>query len=595
MDNNSSSLHTITVPQLYAIVDFISEVPDRSEAIRMLSSLSDSIKLHGIRATASALSINSIAGYVDGAIGLLVKGNSIDTIVGDLKVKLSSAINERSELPDIPYALSRQPSRVEGKAVNVAFYNPTFDPGSDTATCIELDGKVAGLAFSTDGIQNILRSAGVYLNNDDIQQLTAEAGVFISEDNDDTYTPQEYANGLYKEFSDKLSERIVKGSTITYGQMIEGYKKMAEKNTTAAENYYDNLTTSQLRTLLLDTWVSSNRPAKFNKDKINFFTREELIEAIEDQEVQPVETKKSYTIADIFKIAEDQLMNEDYSIGNDNPIPFMSRDEIKRELINNHVIQDPDSDVLIELNGDIINVASPTDNINEVFGGEELDDAIDFYQELLSRNNLTHTAGEVKDPSVPAKQDVEWAKGYITTYLEKQKAYNEAIAIATAEVRKKLNMADLSPAEYARAEEIILRKVAAVKTGTLKIAEDLYATMKMSLSGGSDSIKEFGELVAEAFNIEKSLIDQIKQKAKTPVWEKHQLILNKNKKEMPGGAYFKKDVKKTEASLNDFNAVMSWADDLIGSMNKYYEVEEQILNFFKTTRKSTEDFLAMGV
>jgi hypothetical protein len=352
--------------------------------------------------------------------------------------------------------------------------------------------------------------------------------------------------------------------------------------------------------------VASNRPAKFNKDKINYMTREELIEAIEAQEVTPVETKKAakYTWADVFNAAEDSILSDERGMEEEfNPEILFNGDEMP--LSDNGIntikstvstpdgsVQTYDGSVLIVNNGDSFLVSSSQDDIYEVFEMEEIDDAVDYFQEILTRNNITRTAGEVKDPSIPPMADVNWAKQVLVAHIEKRQAFAEALAVARAEIEKNLKMADLSNAEYARAEEIILRKLQAIKTGTYKIADDLYATIKEEVSGGSDSIKSFAEEVVKEFGIEKAMIDTIKARAKTPVWDKHTLLLKIKGKDQPGGAYFRKDREpEKKASTEDFQAIMNWVNNLFDGFSEYYNTEKQILDFLHSTRESTNNLL----
>jgi len=144
----------VTPTQIIAALDYYSEMDDTDSIVGELHKLARSIKDNGIYASTLSLSIDTITGFIYDAIDSLKNGNEVDNTLANLSARISVAFNGIETNVKVGNVMESQ----------ITLYNPSFDPGMDTSTCVEVDGKLIGLAFSVNGIQKLLSNAGVHVS-----------------------------------------------------------------------------------------------------------------------------------------------------------------------------------------------------------------------------------------------------------------------------------------------------------------------------------------------------------------------------------------------------------------------------------------------
>jgi hypothetical protein len=618
-------------------LDILRDETDTIQASKKLLQLINVLRTEGL-AEFTSVSIDTILGYMYSALDILYQAdvNDIENVIDDMISKIDSAINSRSD-SERAYALRERNSHMLNNTPSkVALFNPHFDEGADTSTCVEIDGKIAGLAFSVKGIQKILRSNNLIVDDEFVRRTAARNGVLISEDSDEVYSPGEYANALQAAFSDRLENRICAGSRYTYAMLVEGYRTLDNKTAkskirTASEPYLDNLTTSQLRQLLLDTWMASNRAARFNRDKINYMDRDELIEAIKAQEQVPISTDAAFNslmeefdsrsgmdvlryTAKQLKLAVDdydELMlsgkTRDYLIDGDGATVNDSPESIKAALVQTGAVQTTDGSISIEQGVDeyIVTYFNDTGVVEdfhagytpesgsiydmleetEVFKGAELEEAIEFFIDLLSRSSLMATAKtgvpgiEVTDLSAPTTEEFNEAKEILRMEMEKREKLAKAVAEFTQSLQKELGIGTLSKAQYDRAVEIVFRKIRNFKRGMVKISEDRYARLTTKEVGGSSSLPLLREALAKHFDVEMTVIKNIEKTAVTEKWNKQFMEIfepatNKVVQSEPN-VYVEMPPEK-KAAIADESGIMNSVSMFGELLDEILRIEEQI-------------------
>ncbi|GAG48842.1 unnamed protein product, partial [marine sediment metagenome] len=209
--------------------------------------------------------------------------------------------------------------------------------------------------------------------------------------------------------------------------------------------YLDGKTDSELKSLLLTLTERFKRPPVYNIDRIDILTREELIDAIKEQ--QRVPTKSSYM--------EDTIVDELLELGevpfqelvDGSGVPVRSLDsqsvwEAVQETPN--MVQTPDG--LLRFYYDFeegVTVVSEEDNIEEYFSPDEFDEAVNLLQTLLSRRSFSATGAEIPPEFLeqkPAVKEVTWAKSVIAEGKDLLKTLDDATDEAIKSVERELSI-----------------------------------------------------------------------------------------------------------------------------------------------------------
>lgn len=620
----------VVADKILSMLDNIAQSNNEKEAAVALTRLASDLELYGVAATGMNISGTTLIQYIYDSIMALVAGNDVSTIVYMLRDKIQAAFNE--PLKQENYAMANNQEGSMEKDAHVVMYNPEFDPGADTATCIEINGTIAGLAFSVTGIQSLLKKADIHVSDEYIRRTAAANGVIIAEDSSSVFKPVEYATELEKTFASQLDKPVCKGSKITYRTLIAGYRNMQPLSATAASgDFFETKSNSQLRMLLLDTLRRSQRPAQFDITRLNYMNREELIDAIHEQEAVIVKNAAleedvidsdewtgdladsadfmdegtSYTFSDLLDYA-DQIDDSELSYGFEEPSTYqgliddtgtpidMGTDSIQNAVIGlGGLVQTDDGAFALEKTPEGYEVSSSLDDIVEIFSEQELDNAIEYFQELLARHNITAmqrgrekiaaSLKEVTDLSkVPTKEEVEWAKKVLNAEYEKQQALAKAIADFKVEMEKKLGISELSEPEMIRAQEIILKKLHNFKSQMMKISDKRRILLQTVQAGGTQTVAQFAKKIAEHFGAELSVIKNIQKQSTTPTWEKefpvimddetgdsHAFDMYINKTLNPP----KKSHRIATASFENF---LNWANDFFEGLQTIVEMENTL-------------------
>jgi len=547
-----------TLQKIISILDTLS-MDTQLDFANSLMNLGKDIYLNGLSDVNPSLGTMSVINYIHDTIGLVLSSG-----LDDLPIIKENLIQHFLDIDNSDVPVARKDNFMT--EANITLYNPTFDPGNDTAVCVEIGNKIAGITFSAKGIQSLLAESNLYATQDNIIDTVIGSGVILAGDSDEVFTPKEYAEALEVHYSNKLDEPIYKNTSITYRRMIEGYKNMKPMIKSANEDRFKNRTDSELRRMLLDVWTASNRPAEFERDNMPYMTREEVIEAIEAQERQPVNTKAAvddiiqsyvgltaediidYTIKrsyddtelgmeetiglqDDYSFATDLATGEDAKLLDSDGVPVpVTISGIKEALSVDDVVETFDGSIKIEATEDgyLVVAITESDYVEEFFSNTELDDAIEFFMEQLTTETLsvegsleTHAAsGEITDLSVPTKEEFEEAKQILAMEEEKRLQFSTLLDAYTQKLMNELGMTPDSDMQYKRALEIVLRKIRNFKRSIVKLSDTRYAEIASQISGGTASIAKFRTVVKEHFDAEMSVIKELEKKAKTPEWGK---------------------------------------------------------------------------